>query len=240
MTVVVLPLTVSWIKILVCTGIEPVLNWTVYLRVDHRRVVCTRCGVRSERLALMDRCSRFAERFERMVFRPLCTINRFGANEICYGRKKNLYTIVSDLENSSVIGMIEGNQTIALNSFFEIAGKSFCEAVNVVCMDMWKAFHTSVETFCINAKIIFDKFHLIRHLNDAIDEIRRKEFFRQRWRETGTGTWEAMAVPSRWFNLIKDQKGLLKETLSLNKRLCTAYYLKEIFGFLWLKAVRGH
>ncbi len=250
---------------------KPVFNSTVYLRVDRRRVVCPRCGVRSERLPFVDGRSRFTKRFERMVFDdsmdqtiaaaakkhgiswhqaarieysileqydrergPLRTINWLGVDEICYGRKKNLYTIVSDLENSSVIGMIEGNQTIALNSYFEIAGKSFCEAVNVVCMDMWKAFHTSVKTFCINAKIIFDKFHLIRHLNDAIDEIRRREFFRQGGEKRELVRGKRWLFLRRWFNLTKDQKGLLKETLALNKRLSVAYYLKEIFGSLWL------
>lgn len=250
---------------------KPVFNWTTYLRVDRRRVVCPRCGVRSERLPFVEGRSRFTKRFERMVFNdsmdqtiaaaakkhgiswhqaarieysilehydrergPLHGINWLGVDEICFGRKKNLYTIVSDLENSAVIGMVDGHQTISLDSFFAAAGKPFCESVKVVCMDMWKAYQTSVRTFCANAKIIFDKFHLMRHLNDAIDEVRRKEFFRQGGEKRELVRGKRWLFLRRWFNLTRDQKGLLKETLALNKRLSVAYYLKEIFGSLWL------
>ena len=165
---------------------------------------------------------------------PLRTVNWLGVDEICFGRKKNMYTIVSDLENCAVIGMVEGHQTVSLDSFFAVAGKPFCESVKVVCMDMWKAYQTSVKKCCINAKVIFDKFHLIRHLNDAIDEVRRTEFFRQGKEKRELVRGKRWLFLRRWFNLTKDQKGLLKETLALNKRLSVAYYLKEIFGSLWL------
>ena len=249
---------------------KPVFDWTVYLRVDRRRVVCPRCGVRSERLPFVEGRSRFTKRFERMVFNdsmdqtiaaaavkhgiswhqaarieysileqydrergPLRNINWLGVDEICFGRRGNVYTIVSDLENCAVIGMVDGHQTISLDSFFTAAGKPFCESVKVVCMDMWKAYQTSVRTFCANTKIIFDKFHLMRHLNDAIDEVRRKEFFRQSGEKRELVRGKRWLFLRRWFNLTKDQKGLLKETLALNKRLSVAYYLKEIFGSLW-------
>ena len=249
---------------------KPVFDWTVYLRVERRRVVCPRCGVRSERLPFVDGRSRFTRRFERMVFDdsmgqtiaaaakkhrvswhqaarieyallerydrhrgPLRAIPWLGVDEICIGRMNNMYTIVSDLEKSAVIGVVDGHQTISLDSFFATAGKPFCDSVKVVCMDMWKAYRASVTKFCKSAKIIFDKFHLIRHLNDAIDEVRRKEFFRQggEMRELVRG--KRWLFLRRWFNLTKEQKGLLKETLALNKRISVAYYLKEIFGSLW-------
>ena len=250
---------------------KPVFDWTVYLRVYRRRVVCPRCGVRSERLPFVDGRSRFTRRFERMVFtdsmkqtiaqaaekhgiswhqaarieyavleqydqkrEPLRDIRWLGVDEICFGRRNNMYTIISDLENSAVIGVVDGHHTISLDSFFTIAGKPFCEAVNVVCIDMWKAYQASVKTFCMNAKIIFDKFHIIRHLNDAIDEVRRKEFFRQGNEKRELVRGKRWLFLRRWFNLTTDQKGLLKETLALNKRLSIAYYLKEIFGSLWL------
>lgn len=250
---------------------KSVFNWTVYLKVERRRVVCPRCGVRSERLPFVDGRSRFTKRFEKMVFDdsieqtiaaaakkhgiswwqaarieyamleqydqnrgPLRSIKWLGVDEICIGKRCNMYTIVSDLENSAVIGMIDGHQTVSLDSFFAAAGTPFCESVKVVCMDMWKAYQASVKTFCNNAKIIFDKFHLIRHLNDAVDEVRRKEFFRQGREKRELVRGKRWLFLRRWFNLTKDQKGLLKETLALNKRLSVAYYLKEIFGSLWL------
>jgi transposase len=164
---------------------------------------------------------------------PLKAIRWLGVDEICFGRMNNIYTIVSDLEHGAVIGVVDGHQTISLDSFFTVAGKPFCESVKVVCMDMWKAYQASVKAFCGNAKIIFDKFHLMRHLNDAIDEVRRKEFFRQGGEKRDLVRGKRWLFLRRWFNLTTDQKCLFKETLALNKRLSVAYYLKEIFGSLW-------
>jgi transposase len=164
---------------------------------------------------------------------PLRNIRWLGVDEVCFGRMNNMYTIVTDLEKGAVIGVADGHQTISLDAFFKAAGPAFCQSVEVACMDMWKAFRNSVTAYCKNAKIIFDKFHLIRHLNDAIDEIRRKEFFRQGGEKRDLVRGKRWLFLRRWFNLSTEQKGLLKETLALNKRLNTAYYLKEIFGSLW-------
>ena len=164
---------------------------------------------------------------------PLRDIRWLGVDEICFGKKNNLYTIVSDLEKGAVIGVVDGHQTISLDAFFKTAGTLFCQTVEVVCMDMWKAYKASVTSFCQQAKIIFDKFHLIRHLNDAIDEIRRIEFFRQGGEKRELVRGKRWLLLRRWFNLTQEQKGLLKEMLALNKRLSLAYYLKEIFGSLW-------
>jgi transposase len=150
----------------------------------------------------------------------------------------NLYTIVSDLEKGAVIGVIDGHQTISLDAFFKEGGTPFCESVKVVCMDMWNVYRASVSAFCANAKIIFDKFHLIRHLNDAIDEIRRREFFRLGGEKRDLVRGKRRLLLRRWFNLTTEQKGLLKETLALNKRFSIAYHLKVIFGSLWLYTKR--
>jgi transposase len=170
---------------------------------------------------------------------PLRAIRWLGVDEICFGRMNSMYTIVSDLERGSVIGIADGHQTASLDSFFKAAGTLFCQSVKVVCMDMWKAYQASVRTLCENAKIIFDKFHLIRHLNDAIDEIRRREFFRLGGEKRELVRGKRWLFLRRWFNLTTEQKGLLKETLALNKRLSVAYYLKEIFGSLWLYTKRA-
>ena len=170
---------------------------------------------------------------------PLCGIRWLGVDEICFGRMNNMFTIVSDLEKGAVIGIIDGHQTLSLDSFFKAAGTRFCQSVEVVCMDMWKAYRASVATFCTNAKIIFDKFHLIRHLNNAIDEIRRREFFRHGGEKREIVRGKRWLFLRRWFNLTQEQKRLLKDTLALNNRLNVAYYLKEIFGSLWYYTKRA-
>lgn len=164
---------------------------------------------------------------------PLVGVRWLGADEICYGNRNELFTIVTDIERGSVIGIIDGHQTASLDSFFKLAGPRFCEGIEVACVDMWKAYRSSIERFCSNAFIIYDKFHIMRHLNEAIDEVRRAAFFRQGGEKRELVRGKRWLLLRRWFNLTVQQKGLLKELFAVNKRLSVAHYLKEIFGELW-------
>jgi transposase len=62
--------------------------------------------------------------------------------------------------------------------FFAALGKGKTRRIQIVAMDMWKAFRASVVRNAPQARIVFDKFHIIRHLSDALDEVRRSEFRR--------------------------------------------------------------
>jgi transposase len=45
---------------------------------------------------------------------------------------------------------------------------------------MWASFRLSIEQWAPECRIVYDKFHIIQHANDAIEEVRRAEFFRKR------------------------------------------------------------
>jgi transposase len=51
--------------------------------------------------------------------------------------------------------------------------------MEAACVDMWKPFRQSIEEGAPRCKIVYDKFHILQHANDAIDEVRRVESFRQ-------------------------------------------------------------
>ncbi len=164
---------------------------------------------------------------------PPKKVKWFGIDEICFGSKSNLYTIVSDLERGEVLGLISGNSTGSIDSFFKHIGEAFCNGIQAVCIDMWKAFDTSVRNNCKNAKIIYDKFHIMRHLNNAVDEVRRNEFFRKGNERREMIRGKRWLLLRRWFNLSVSQKHLLKDVFAMNRKLSKAHYLKEIFGHLW-------
>jgi transposase len=73
------------------------------------------------------------------------------------------------------------------------------------------------------AAILFDKFHVIRHLGDALDAVRKSEYARLQGRER-------RYIKGQKYTL---GKKALKVLLAANKRLNTAYVLKESFGQLW-------
>ena len=165
---------------------------------------------------------------------PLKDVKWLGIDEVVFGSKDNLYTVISDLQRGEVLALVSGNSQGSIDAFFNQAGKAFCSNIEAVCVDMWKAFSTSVSNYCPNAKIVYDKFHIMRHLNNAIDEVRRQEFFRNgdENRELMRGKrW--LLLLRRWYNLTMSQKHLLKDVFALNQRIAKAHYLKEIFGDLW-------
>jgi transposase len=170
---------------------------------------------------------------------PILQVRWLGVDEVYLGSRSKLYTVISDLQTGQVIGLSCGHQQVSLDGFFTRMGKAFCSKIEVVCIDMWKAFKGSVNQYCPQAKIIYDKFHIIKHLNDAVDEVRRQEFFRQGGDKRELVKGKRWLFLRRWFNLTRDQKGLLNELFAVNRRISVAYQLKEIFGNLWFYKSRA-
>jgi transposase len=80
---------------------------------------------------------------------------------------------------------------------------------------------------------LFDKFHVMRHLGEALDTVRKSEYARLAGRDRRYIKGQKYTLLSREENLTLDGKKALKTLLSANKRLNTACVLKESFGQLW-------
>ncbi len=100
-------------------------------------------------------------------------------------------------------------------------------------MDMWKPFRNSVRTHAPTARIIFDKFHILRHLSQALDAVRRTEYARLSGQDRRYIKGQRYTLLSRREHLSLPGRRALKKLLQANRRLNTAYVLKETFGQLW-------
>src|SRR5437879_760087 len=98
---------------------------------------------------------------------------------------------------------------------------------------MWQPFRQSIAQWAPNCRIIYDKFHIMQHANDAVDEVRRAEFFRQGVKKRGLIKGKKWLLLSRWKNLAKNQRGVLNRLFQLNRRVFKAYLLKESLEKLW-------
>ena len=103
----------------------------------------------------------------------------------------------------------------------------------VKLMDMWKAFRNSTKRHAPQASILFDKFHVMRHLGDALDTVRKSEYRRLQGQDRQYIKGQKYTLLSHRENLTLDGRRALKKLLAANKRLNTAYLLKESFGQLW-------
>jgi transposase len=102
-------------------------------------------------------------------------------------------------------------------------------------MDMWKAFRNSTvkPEHAPQAAILFDKFHVLRHLGKALDTVRKAEYARVTGTDRRFIKGQKYTLLSHRKNLTTDGRRSLKLLLKANRRLNTAYLLKEAFGQLW-------
>ncbi len=116
--------------------------------------------------------------------------------------------------------------------FYAWLGEKKAKSIRLAVMDMWKPFRAVANERAPQAAILFDKFHVLRHLNDALDQVRKSEYARLSGREHRYIKGQKYTLLSRRENLSLDGRRALKALLSANKRLNTAHLLKESFGQL--------
>jgi len=100
-------------------------------------------------------------------------------------------------------------------------------------MDMWKAFSQSTRRHAPQAAILYDKFHVLRHLGKALDLVRRSEYARLSGTDRRFIKGQKYTLLSSRENLTSSGRANLRRLLKANKRLSTAYLLKESFEQLW-------
>jgi transposase len=97
----------------------------------------------------------------------------------------------------------------------------------------------SIEQWAPNCKIVYDKFHIMQHANQAVDEVRRAEFFRKGGAMRGLVKGKRWLLLSRWVNLTHSKQQELNQLFSLNRRVFKAYLLKESLDRLWMYRYEG-
>lgn len=157
-----------------------------------------------------------------------------GIDELSIRKGHTYRIVVSDLERDRPIWIGgEGRKEADMDKFFAVLGVKKTKRIHIAVMDMWKAFRNSVNRHAPQSKIIFDKFHIMRHLSEAMDQVRRAEYHRVTGKERKFIKGQRYTLLSHWENLTIEGRQALRELLSVNKRIQTAYLLKEQFGQLW-------
>ena len=105
-------------------------------------------------------------------------------------------------------------------------------------MDMWKAFEKSTKN-APKAAILYDKFHVMGHYGEALDEVRKMEYARLAGTERSYIKGQKYTLLSNRENLTLEGRQALKKLLKANKRINVAYVLKESFGQLWSYETEG-
>jgi transposase len=157
-----------------------------------------------------------------------------GVDELSIKKGHTYRIVVSDLERGRPIWIGGTGRTEAdLDRFFADLGPTKRARIRLAVMDMWKAFRNSVQAQAPQAQILFDKFHVLRHLATAMDQVRRTEYQRVAAKDRAFIKGQRYTLLSHRANLTLAGRRSLRKLLRANKRLATAYLLKEEFGQLW-------
>ena len=157
-----------------------------------------------------------------------------GIDEISIRKGHTYRIVVSDLEKRRPIWFGgEDRSKESMDLFYEWLGPTKTKHIRLAVMDMWKPFEKSTGEKAPQAAILYDKFHVIRHLNAALDKIRKNEYARMTGQSRKFIKGQKYTLLSHRENLTTDGRRSLKTLLTANKRLNTAYILKEEFGQLW-------
>lgn len=119
---------------------------------------------------------------ERAVARGLArrqaeTVEQIGVDEKSFARGHRYFTLVNDLDRGRVLHVAEERTEASLDSFWTALSEAQIAGVKAVAMDMWDPYIRSTRTHLPDAehKIVFDKFHIAKHLSEGVDQVRRRE-----------------------------------------------------------------
>ena len=200
------------------------------------RQVARRMGLAVSTVRAIDlRC---LERWDAKRRQP--PLRQMGVDEIYRGKKGKFLTVVCNLETGEPLWFGRERKKETLDDFFrsQLVSRQR-KRIEAACVDMWEPFRLSIEQWAPQCKIVYDKFHIMQHANDAIDEVRKAEFFRQGPKKRGLIKGKKWLLLSRWKNLTQEHRGDLNRLFQLNRRVFKAYLLKESLERLWNYSYRG-
>jgi transposase len=162
-------------------------------------------------------------------------LRAIAIDEIAVAKGHRYLTVVMDLEGGAVVFVGDGKGADALKPFWKRLRPSGAK-IQAVAMDMSAAYRGAVTTYLPEAKIVFDRFHVVKLFNEKLSNLRRALY-----REATEVQHKAVLKGTRWLLLKnaenldagKDEKGKLEEALKLNQPLATAYYMKEDLRRFW-------
>jgi transposase len=162
-------------------------------------------------------------------------LRHIAIDEIAIAKGHRYLTIVMDLESGAVAFVGDGKGAKALLPFWKRLRGSKAK-IEAVAMDMSPAYREAVSTHLPGAKIVFDRFHVMKLFNEKLSDLRRSLH-----REATDVMRKKVLKGTRWLLLKaaenldegRDEKAKLKEALALNRSLAVAYYLKEDLRQFW-------
>ena len=146
-----------------------------------------------------------------------------GLDEVSIRKGHTYRIVVSDLVRRRPIWFGGTDRSEAsLDQFYAWLGPRKTAGIRLVVMDMWKPFRLATARHAPQASVLFDKFHILRHLGEALDQVRKSEYARVSGRERRFIKGQKYTLLAHRENLTLSGRQALQTLLRANKRLHTA------------------
>lgn len=165
---------------------------------------------------------------------PVARLRRIAIDEIAVRKGHTYLTVVLDLDSGAVVFVGDGKGAEALEPFWKRL-KRARSTVQAVAMDMSPAYISAVRTHLPAAAIVFDRFHVVKLMNEKLSDLRRglQREADMLGKKMLKGTrWLLLKNPEN-LNETRNERRKLDEALAFNKPLAEAYYMKEQLRLFW-------
>ncbi len=162
-------------------------------------------------------------------------------DETSFRKRHDYVTVVSDFTNGTVHFVGDGRRKGTLNDWYKGLSREQLGSIASVSMDMWSAYITSTLDHVPGAsdKIAFDRFHVMRKMNEAVDKVRRWEHKSL----SKEGVHDLKGTKSDWLtnhvNMPEGQRRRFRQLRASSLKTSRAWAIKELGMSLWTYIHRG-
>jgi transposase len=173
--------------------------------------------------------------------RPQEVVAHLGVDEKAIAKRHRYLTVVADLERSRVLYLAEDRTQESLDAFWATLTPVQRDGIEVIAMDMWAPYIQSTRTHLQRAeeKIVFDKFHVAKHLQEAVDRVRRTEHRELKQIGDGRLTGTKYLWLMRPQDMTAEQQATFRTLQRRDLKVARAWTLKERFRQFWDYAYQG-
>ena len=225
--------------------VQEEIPWAAaYSRVTYRLEyrLCALCQVMTQKAAaeiLRMATSTLSDLLHRVITRArhghkIRALKTIGVDEISYCKGRKFATIVYDLDRACVLWVGKGKGRETIDRFFQEAlSKEQRERVRWASCDMSEAYINAIKHHLPNVSLVIDRFHVVKALNGAVDEVRKEEWRQldNKGRKAIKGLRWILSLHSR--NRTKAHSRFLNRLRQSNRRIHRAWVLKDEFEHFW-------
>lgn len=173
-------------------------------------------------------------------------VEHLGVDEKSFTRGHRYFTLVNDLDRCRVLFVAENRTEESLDAFWCRLSEAQIQSVRAIAMDMWDPYVNSTRRHlpAAESKIVFDKFHIAKHLSEAVDRVRRREH--KQLKASGddrlAGTrYDWLRHPAR---MLPEDRKEFAELRDSTLKTARAWALKEammaFFAYVYERPARKH